>query len=60
MASTTKVLAFFCVVLLLITAVTAGPVVQREQRRLTGVTDIQLQDHFSKSYNNFEEQHLLS
>jgi hypothetical protein len=49
MGPTRIVIALFCVTILLITSVTAGPLIQSEQRKLIDAINYQLQDHGRKS-----------
>ena len=52
MDPTKKVLALFCVLIVLISAVTAGPLTRSEHGRpIDAIEDYQLQDHGHKSYN---------
>ena len=50
MDSTKKVLALFCVTILLITTVTAGPIMRSEQRRLADAFAY-LQEYGRNIYN---------
>ena len=50
MGPTKKVIALFCVTIVLITTVTAGPRTRSERMRLiNAIEDYQLQDHGRKS-----------